>query len=1057
MNTFFTTRTILKQFLKNEFSESVVQLLHKSWLTQVILLIILLHGISFSQTTYPHWITQTSLPSPLTGHKTLMLPDGNILIAGGTDNAGNCIKSTYIYNFSDGSVSFLCDMNATRSFFSLVPVIKSKTSVRIYVIGGYSGASNNYRSIKSVEYLDYALGQTNFQWLNVGDLRNSRAECNADFDKNSKIIITGGFEQPGGAYRSGIKLKSTEELNVTNNQIIQTGDMSKVRAGGTLGMILNDLGNDQFIIAGGEYIAPSSTELYTGNIWTSFANPPKVYRNFSCGFADIVKIARTFGGYNDVGVPINTCEWYDVKAGWKYSPSMITARADADFTLVAGLKDTVPVYLVTAGAGKGNKLSECEYYSLPNQSNPSGVWVQFNNLNVKGSNRRVSVAGNNLPVVTGGSDAGGNPITNLEIFQPLTAQDVRFSAEEVGRISDSMVVNIRNEWLLPVRLTNFRTDVSEFFFNADTLNFIIPAGSQRQIFVRFLPNDAGLRKGNLIWNIGGITDTVKLEGTGIQSSISLVSKNISFGEIFLANDTTVCYPAIKNNGTDTTYIDSISVNPNVDFELVSPFGRTKIAPGETMTVCIRFHPIIRNTINGTAMIHIAGRSYPSSLDGKGIIRYLKGFGSVDCDTFNFVPNQSYQAILTLRNPSDRAVDVSKINITGNASNTFTCSQTTPFTVLVNDRIDIPVTFTPPAEGTYRINVEFVNNGAKDSTVIIPVCFVIRSRSVSFLNSEIDFGTICPGDTALQTLMLENPGNYDKIMLDSITSDGDNSKLIFSKIIQTELAPRENFSLPLKFSSNTPGIFSYNVVAFTSFGSTSISVKARVLPKILLTSDKQNYSAKPPSLFDINYTLSGIDITQPLLTGNFELEFNPTILNLLVIKNSNPPLDEIKTKITKANGNKTLVNITWQNPVIIPSAQLTFEFESLLGNSDNTKVIISSVQPNDFCILADTVSFTTDGVCGGKNGLINAKSGVVVTLSPNPAKEFLMVEFFGVNKTQIYFTISDVYGNLIFNNCYKIDFQSTNDLINLKEIPSGLYFYEVKSTSGILRDKILIIK
>lgn len=1000
--------------------------------------VVLLFSYNTSNSLTPGWKYHTRLPEGLYGHRAFLLPDGNIMVTGGIKSDGSASSDIYIYNYQNASMISVGSLTSPRAFHSVVVLPLDKSRANIFLIGGYSGQGGNYRTLNSIEFLEYGGLQQNMVWREIGQMKDSRADCKAIWDLGSHIIISGGINQNTGGLRNGQKLKTSEMININSFAITPFKDMAKPRAGHFSGTIWGPLNRYQVMAAGGEEGSVSSTELIENNDWSAYAFAPKDYRIYGIGISDLSFTGRVFGGYNSAGKALNTCEWYDVKAGWKFAPPMLRARADGGYTLVAGLQDTVPSYLLAGGIGTSGAINDAEYFTLPTSASPTGLWTQFSSLNEAGSFRENSISGTNLPLIIGGRNSAGQAINGTEIFQPLSAQDVVFGAEEIGRISDSIPLIIENRWLLPVTATDFRIDKSsEFFFTGDTANFKLGFGSRRQIFVRFRPNGPGLRAGRLLLNIGGMVDTVNLEGTGITSSIAVVTSGTDYGEVFIGIDSVQCFPAIKNNGTDTTYIDSITVTPSTGYRLVSPQGRAKIAPGEVLQVCIAFTPNRRNDIFGSAIINIAARSYSCALSGKGVAKYITGFSNNDCDTVNLVPGKKYQSIVTLTNPGDRPVNVTGYKLIGGQSSYFEILQTFPIIMNPGGRTEISIGFLPPIEGTFRINIEFENDGVKDSLPPLPVCFVVRSKDLTLSEQSIEYGPVCSGDSIFKTLWIENPGAFENITLNSISLQISDTNLSLPAINPTVLGPRERTSVPVSYRAGAPGNYSNTILVNGTFGTISIPVTSKVLPVISISSVNQ-YSERPGSRVVIPFRVSGDLGALSLTTARLHFVYNSSVLYPSRLLSGFIDLDFDKSKIYNIRTGSFDVDITLKNPLTQPEVMFSIEFEVLLGNSFQTSLEITNLNKDDICLKNSVSEFVLEGVCGGKSGLIKLSGGTLLNIAPNPVSDKINLTFVDGREFNLTCQIVNSLGQIISRQNFGYSRGTGHYEIDASELPSGIY-------------------
>jgi len=1014
---------------------------------------------NYSQTTLPKWQSLPTFPEALHGHSTTLLPDGNILICGGINSLGSAVNSVYIFNYSSGTYRKVASMSSPRAYHSLVS-IPSNNGASIFVIGGYSGNSGNYSSVRTVERVDYQNGQVNINWASLDDMDIGRGDCNATWDKSGKIIISGGIVQTGGQLKSGSKVSSSEYIEISTNRLFSLPDMGKERASHFLGTILDANGDDLVITAGGEEGTATSTELFENDAWSSHAFAPREYRYFGANFVDIGGIARVVGGYDENGNAQNTCEWYDVKSGWKYTASMFRPRAESDITFIGGIADSSRSYLIVGGNNSSGAMSETEYYTLPTIDSPTGIWSQLGNLVEQGSNREVVIDGNNLALVFGGKNNSDNAMDGVEVYQPLSANDATFSPEEVGRISDSIPITITNTWLLPVEVEGFRlSNPGEFFFTGDTSNFVLQPGQSRRINAWFRPSAEGDRSGLLLFNIGYLTDTVKLSGIGIKSSIEIVTNSQEFGEIFVGKDTVICFDAIRNNGTDTTYIDSISVSPIGHYEIVSPNGRVNIPPDSTLEVCVRFIPSERGRQLSSAIIHIADRAYPSGLTGTGLLKYLSGYGPSGCDTLVYEKDNIYQSSIILENPGDRAITVAGYQFIGGNENLYSISNAFPLNIAPGGTEEIFVDFAPVAEGTFRIDVQFEHNGNQDSTVIIPLCYVVRSISVRFSVSEIDFGTICSGDSLTREILIENPSSFETMTIDRIKKDDLTSPIVIPSSIDTTLNPRESMTLTVSIIGNNAGVINEIIEIGGSFGSADVPVRAEILPDIVLEPNVVEHYYDPGERFIIPYDISGIDAGNPLTNLEISTSYNSTMLYPLRIVelNGGPPIDQTSTDITERNVNEAVMTVAWQNGLVADGAAFGIEYEVLRGNSHYTPIQVENHTLQNVCLTGKNAEFFVEGLCGGRDSQILTENSTIFNIYPIPAGNEMNIFIYDDENKEFELEIYNPLGKKAYQNNINVSSKTAKEFkINTIDLTNGTYVVRLKYGSKVLYNKVVII-
>lgn len=1014
---------------------------------------------NYGQTTIPKWQSLPTFPEALHGHSSILLPDGNILISGGINSLGNTVNSAYIFNYKTGEYRKVTSMSSSRAYHSLV-VIPQNNGASIFVIGGYSGSSGNYSSVRSVERVNYQNDQGNINWISLDDMDIGRGDCRATWDKSDRIIINGGILQTGGQLRSGPKVSSSEYIQISTNRLFSLPNMGKERAGHFLGTILEANGNDLVITAGGEEGTTTTTELFENDDWSSHAFAPREYRYLGASFVDIGGIARVIGGYGENGDVHNTCEWYDVKSGWKYTANMFRPRAESDVTFIGGITDSSRSYLIVGGNNSSGVIKETEYYTLPTISSPTGIWSQLGDLVESGSNREVAIDGNNLALVFVGKNSSNSAMSGVEVYQPLSANDATFSPEEVGRISDSIPITITNSWLLPVKVTGFRmSNPGEFFFTGDTSDFVLQPGQSRRINAWFRPSAEGSRNGLVLFDIGYLTNTVKLAGTGIKSSIEIITNSQEFGDIFVGADTTICFKAIRNNGTDTTYIDSISISPPGNYRVVSPNGRVNIPPDSTLEICIRFNPSERGRKFSSAIVHIADRGYPSGLSGTGLLKYLSGYGPNGCDTLVYKEGNSYQASIILENPGDREITVKGYKYIGGNGNLYNITNNFPFNIAAGKDEEVLVNFTPVAEGTFKIDVQFEHDGNQDSTVIIPLCFVVRSKNIKFSVTELDFGTICSGDSLTKVIFIENPSSFETMTIDRIKKEDSSSPVIIPNTIDTTLNPRESMTLTVSIKGNNSGSINETVEIRGSFGSANIPIKAEILPNIVIVPNVIRHYYDPSERFIVPYDISGVDAGNPLINIEVTTNYNSTMLYPLRIVelNGGVALDQANTVIASRNVNNAEMTVVWQNGLIADGPAFGIEYEVLRGNSHFTPIRIEDKTLPNVCLTGENAEFYVEGLCGGRDSQILTENATIFNVYPLPVGNEMNIFIYDNKEKEFEIEIYDQIGKRVYQNNFNVSSKIAAEFkINTVDLSNGTYVIRLKDGSQVLYNKVIIL-
>lgn len=993
-----------------------------------------------AQTTVPQWRPHTVLPVALSGHATVLLHNGDILVAGGVGSGGQTSAASFIYSAATGLFTPTINTLAeSRAYHSLV-VVPGTGGSRVFAIGGYTGTAGNYRSLASVEVLEFDIGLNNWRWRNAGAISEARGGCAAVWDKQNFIVVSGGRVQTTGALHSGVPTAKSDRINIQTLQITAVGNMQTARAEHTLVRTLDANDKPQLVTAGGEQTRPTtSTELLPINttVWDPLANPPVVYRSRAASVGDISGIARVFGGFSDATMPLNTCEWYDVKSGWRAAPRMQVARARANATLVAGPADTARAYLIVAGQGTSGAVPETEVFTLPTNAAPNGQWVPFPSLNRRGAERTATVAGSNLPLVTGGDD--GSVMSHTEIFQPLRANDLAFGQEEVGRKSDSLPVVIRNEWLLPVEVRSFRfAGGAEFILSGDVAARRIQPGGQRTVFVSFRPNAAGERTDLLLFDVGPLTDTVKLRGSGIESEIAVVTGKMSFDSVFINTTERRCFTAIRNRGTDTTVIDSVIVTPRDVYRVVSPIGRVAVPPGDSLVVCVEFSPLQRGSSIASLTVHIANRVFPLGISGMGIRRFAVASSMAECDTLTIAPGDSTTRFVTIFNPGDKPVTITAAKFTAGVDGLFSLADPTvlPLEIAPGATALVEIAFKPQREATERATVQFVNNG--DTATRSEMCFVLRSRFIAPSVGSLDLGTLCVGDSAAASFLLENPGQFESIAVDNVTLQS-GSAFVVTSAIDTTLRPREYMAVRVHVVPATPGVSVDTVIATGSFGTIAVPVRVRAVPTFAFVPKPPD--AEPGATIILPLDLEG-DAASQIQQASLVVGYNKTMLypRRIVQTAGAPAIDFAQSTMTPIRPGAVQVSLVWQAPVAGNTPAFGIECEVLRGDNDRADIMVNGAGTDDFCIASAKAVMPITGPCGGQGGFIRTDGVSFIRALPNPAVESVQLLVRAARAGRLIVQIVNTLGEPVAVHDLGVYSEgSVQAELDVSHLPAGAYF------------------
>src|SRR6266851_5028299 len=270
------------------------------------------------------WTFTGSMNSPRLYHTATLLPNGQILIVGGSANLASwpppALASAELYNPSPGTWTTTGSLKTGRYSHMAVLLPNGK----VLVVGGEmtSGAYT-----PSAELYDPSTGR----WTTTGSLIITRYGFEATSLQNGKALVAGGNAATGGL------LAEAELYDPSTGKWTSTGSLKDARALTTLTL----LSNGQVLVAGGNdanglHGYASSAELYdpsTGK-WTTTGsmNISRLYHTATLLANGEVLVA---GGRTYAPGPLAEAELYNPSTGaWTTTGSMNTARAGHTGTLL---------------------------------------------------------------------------------------------------------------------------------------------------------------------------------------------------------------------------------------------------------------------------------------------------------------------------------------------------------------------------------------------------------------------------------------------------------------------------------------------------------------------------------------------------------------------------------------------------------------------------------------------------------------------------------------------------------------------------------------------------
>ena len=273
------------------------------------------------------WTASASLITGRQNHTATLLPNGKVLVAGGYDG-GNGLASAELYDPATGTWMAAAAMLGSGGAGATATLLQNG---KVLVVGGSfytpsGGTGHGYWDYRRYVSL---YDPSNGTWAG-SQLTTARSSHTATLLPNGKVLVAGGLN---GTYSSG--LASAEIYDPTTGTWTPTGSLTAARSAHSAALLPN---GKVLVAGGGNTISLSSAELYnpaTGT-WTATGAMTDARQNHTATLLNNGNVLVA-AGYN--GSYLARVELYSPTTGtWTPAGALTTTRSSHTATLLLGGK-----------------------------------------------------------------------------------------------------------------------------------------------------------------------------------------------------------------------------------------------------------------------------------------------------------------------------------------------------------------------------------------------------------------------------------------------------------------------------------------------------------------------------------------------------------------------------------------------------------------------------------------------------------------------------------------------------------------------------------------------
>ncbi len=561
------------------------------------------------------------------------------------------------------------------------------------------------------------------------------------------------------------------------------------------------------------------------------------------------------------------------------------------------------------------------------------------------------------------------------------------------------------------------------------------------------------RTGDIIWRLGGkknqftfINDTI---GFSYQHSIVKLEN----GNIMLFDngnyDTPRFSSAVEYTINEDLMTATLVKRYRPYFDIFASFGcntqrlkggNTLLGLGETTPSLIELRPdnsiaLIMDFSDYASSLLITKQPWETNL-------FTTNTNTIDFPKDEYV---TFYYLLKLFNNSDEPV-----NITGYSTHTssFYIDESFPFTIPANGDTIINVAFNPTTQG-YITDILTINSDIVSESLIQRI-----ARQVYLSGTSDDFNP---------PVAIISPSNEGSVPLDAkiyIEFDDPVRFVDNSRIDYTNIEPLLTFKKTDDIGEDVGFIVNVSTDKKLITLKPVPDLEEDQAYYVSVSEGLEDYSDNPASAYNASFTTADIDPPQPQFdpgnwaenistTANAIIRFNEPIR---LIDNREIDNTNVDSLITFKEATGDMKHIPFDATITASKTKITIDADSALKPFTQYVVIIENIEDyHDNAIDTSTSkSYFTTGE-SELSAVSVSELNSIYRIFPNPSDGKFVIEFNSIETRKI-----EVY-NFTGNNVYNNIFNDKTHIVDLDELPSGMYFIKITKLNSSEKILFKVIK